>query len=679
MSLQTKITVDNTSGGGSDSPGSSRWWDRPLPEKGDESKKAEREREDVSATVHAEASPYIQTLMAAWERHDWFDRVHDRIYENRALLSYRKARELLEAAGFNPSRLAVTTNIVDTFVSRFTRRRPMPMFVVDGAEWSLKKKAQEFRKLLQGKMMETNVDRLSPACVKDACVRGTGLLYVDEGDDDIVVERSHRWEWFVDPYEAAAGPGAVRQKHRVKRVAREVLQAMYPDQRDVIAKAPPSRRRAHESESEWANPLGSGAHENVIDVYESWHLPSGCDADDGRKAICIEGATLYFDRWEKPRFPVAVLRRHRRQDGYWGQGDVERLAEDQADVNRIARDIQRNAEVHGNLIIFTNEPNDSIPTEKLTGRGPMRIRHRGAQPPIYHVPNPVGPSHLGYLERRISLMYDNSGVAQWSAQGRSPLGNGASGIAIDNMEDLQSDRHAEFEGDYSHWRCDVGHLIIDACQRVAENRKRKAKADGKPSTSYSTTWMKGDTMQRIDWESAAMKEEQYSLQIEPTSYIPSTRAGKLAYAKELMDAGLMQRHHMLALFDEPDIAQHNRIELAAYNRALDVMEILGDDAQEAPMPEPLWDLEVHLVFAKAFYQIAQNDRAPEEIQARYRDYADAVQDLMDQAKPAGDPAIMPPVDPAAMGAPPPMGPPGMPPEMGMGGPPMPMEMPPMAA
>ncbi len=661
MAVVTNTTGSGKSDSSPEALGDSRWWDKPVDEK-------------ATQQVHAQLVPYVGTLMSAWAGAEWDDRVHDAMYENRSLRSMKNASKRLTQSGFDPSRLMVTTSIVDTFTSRFTRRRPMPMFVVDDAEWELKQKAVEFGGFIRGQMAQTGVERLRPQIVKDASVRGTGVLYIDEGEDKPIVERVHRWELFVDPHEAAAGPEAVRQKHRVRRVAREVLIAEYPECEAQIRAANPSTRRQHETQA--ANDSGPSAswttNVDVIDLYESWHLPSGCDAEDGRKAVCIENATLAFECWERPRFPFPMLRRHRRQDGYWGQGDVERLAPDQAAINKMAAAIERNIDVNSDLVIITNEMQDATPTEKLTGRGPRRIRVRGSVDGIkYHVPTPVSPGHMALLEKRISWMHDFSGVSEWSAQGRSPLGNGASGVAIDTMEDLQSDRHADFELEYSHFSCDIAQALLDAGRAIVARQKEAAKVGGKgyKKRRYVTTWMDRGTPRQLDWDSVAMEEEQYTLEIEPTSYLPHTRAGKLAAVSELSKAGIMDPDDAADQFEEPDIAHYNRINRAPRHNAHRVMGILGRPAEEAPMPEPLWDLKYHLKLARDYYNRSQCDKAPEEVQARYRDYIDAVQDELDKsasgmtpeaaAGPGGPmppPPGAPPMDPmAAMpGAPPPM-------------------------
>lgn len=686
MSLDVKAVSFNTSTGKLDDPkatinGSARWWERKLPKK--------PKRSDAPpADIHVELIPYVRTLQTAWSTHDWYDRLHDRIYENRALLGMKNAQRRLAAAGFDPARLMVTTSIVDTFCSRFERRRPMPMIVADDATYDAKVTASEFDSFVRGKMHERGVDSMRAGAIKDAEIRGPGIAYVDEGDDDVVIELVDRWELFVDPHEASASKGgrnkeAVRQMHRVRRVAREVVVAMFPEHADKIKDAPVSARRINETSDEWACPVGNAVARDLIDLYESWHLPSSCwdeegdkdQIDDGRKAICIENATLCFERWTRPRFPFAILRRHFRQSGFWGQGDVERLAEDQADVNRLARDIQRNCDFDGRLKVF-KPAGLNMSNEKLTGHSPFVIEiPTGAGPPQYAPPNPVNQIHLGYLERRISWMHDFVGVAQWSAQGRSPLGAGASGVAIDTMEDLQSDRHASFEAEYAGWTCDIAQLIIDACRAIAqrideENEERTASEKKR----YAAVWMEHGTLERIEWDAEWMHDEQYRIQIQPTSWLPTAVSGKLARLKELSQlGGIWSNEELLELYDMPDLASSNREKLAKIKNARRVMRMLGNRRRypEAPMPEPEWGLELHKRMALDWYALACCEGADEETQARFRDYANACQDELDKAKPAA-----PPMDPAAMGA---MG--GMPPVDPMGAPPMPGaapgEMPPM--
>ena len=60
-------------------------------------------------------------------------------------------------------------------------------------------------------------------------------------------------------------------------------------------------------------------------VIESWHLPSGPDAGDGRHVITIPDVVLYSGEWEYDFFPFARLPYNRPLVGYWSRGLAESI------------------------------------------------------------------------------------------------------------------------------------------------------------------------------------------------------------------------------------------------------------------------------------------------------------------------------------------------------------------
>lgn len=672
--MAVEVTVHTSDGGAArrpdDATATSRWWTRDPAGEG-----------APPPAVHGAVVGYVQRLQRAWSRHAIFDQLHERLYSNQTLRSYHRALAVLESAGYSLGRLLVTTSIVDTFVSRFSKRRPRPMLVVDEAEWLLKQQALDFRRFLDGKLREAGFEELRPECIADACRVGSGIVYVDDGPDDVVYERVKRRELFVDPFEARAGAKAIRQLHRVRRMAREVLCEQYPKLARQIMDAPPSKMLPGETGAEeWTTPAGFYDKADVIDVHESWHLPSAPDAGDGRRARCLEGATLCFEEWTCPRFPFAILRRHLRPQGFWGQGDVERLAPLQHDINLIARDLQQNIEVGGKLYLLTGGAADQQPTEKLIGVKPLRVRGALPNQIQFIAPTAIAPVHQQILDSRIEYAYRFAGVADWSATARSPLGAGASGVAIDTMEDLQSDRHAAFELRLSAWSCDVAQLTLDAAARVAERLKGEKR-------KYEAVWMEAGTLERLAYDKVKLDEGKYRVEIEATSYLPTTRAGKLAALKELVANGYVPQWAAAASFEEPDIAHVNRIVLAKYHNAERMMQALGrpDKFPEPPVPEPYHDLDLLLAFAVAYYNRAQADRAPNDVQLRYAAFIDLVNDRKAEGASPGGAEIgtpagltppgasaMPGMTPPGAGLPPDQVPGGAPPMMA----PVPMGMPP---
>lgn len=694
MALATEVTIGtrSTDDGRTVSPSDGRYWLEPLSD------------DDTPTPVHVMVFPWALQLADVWKGMRQLDFEHDAIYENRQLRSSSSRMTLgalaLRRAGYDVARLFVTTSIVDTFVARISKRRSMPMFIVDDAEWELKQKAQDFRRWLHGKMFETCVDRLQPSFIRDACARGTGVGYVDDGDNDIFVERVHRSQLLIDPYEEKQGAPAIRTIYRMRQVSRDSLITLYPEFKRQIMDAPESSADICEGRTSLLADETKMGRRDVVDFVEVWHLPDCIDEDDddkessGRFAACLQNVTLCYQEWREPRFPFVFLQRYESQTGFWGRGDVELLRGQQIELNRMIADISMNIMVTGKGIWMTSA-SAQIEPEQLSGYRPLVLALPGGAPqPQFVHPPPVGPATIELLERKISHMHDLIGVGQWSAQGKSPLGAGASGIAIDTMEDLLSDRHSVFETDFSHFRLDIAQAMLDAGGRLA----RRLKSDKPKRRRMMATWLDKGSIERLDWDDVALTGDQYRLQLEPVNFLPSTRAGKLAAVTELIQTGVFLPEAAAGLFDEPDIAHQNRLQLAMQKNIEKKMEQAGRVNKPMPTVEEWHDLDMYLDYCKKYFNRAQAEGAPPEVETRYRDLGDMVLLVMEQLK---DPAVAPqdPMDPS-LGMPgmppggPPMGPdpmgmppglpPGMPPDMGapmppdMGGMP-PVMMPPMAA
>lgn len=632
-----------------------RFWLRPLPKK-----------EGDPCDVHTVAFPWAEKLRDVWRPMATLDREHDAIYENRKLRrggQMHPAMQRLEMSGFDSTRLFVTTSIVDTFTARMAARRTKTAFVVDDAEWSLKQRAQDFRRWLDGKQRDVAFDALYPEIINDACVRGDGVVYIDDADDDVFAERVHRSELLIDPYEARQGAAAVRTMYRMRAVSRDSLIAMFPGHADAIMSAPDAESRAHDSmTADWLANEADVSRRDVVDLVEAWHLPSGdCDDEDdpndGRKFAGLVNVTLCYREWRTPRFPFARLSRHKSKRGYWARGDVEALRGLQAMINRMIDDIAMNVAVTGKGVWITPP---GIEPAQLVGYRPFMLTApggAGGRMEFYH-PAPVGPATLDLLERCIAKAHDLTGAAQWFAQGRSPLGNGVSGVALDTAEDQLSARHSVFEQQCATFAVDTSQAFIDAAQRIA--RRMKDGEKGERRRMKAATWLDKGTLQRIEWDDVSMEGNEYRLQAEPISAIPSTRGGKLAWISEMIAKGVIPSSQAATLYDEPDVAHANRVQLGAMKNVERMMDELGrpDRYPIPPTPEEWHDLDLCVVYAKAYYNRAQAERAPEDVEVRYREFGDAAIALQSRAKAPPPDAAMPPpgMEPPAMpgGMPPPM-------------------------
>ena len=164
------------------------------------------------------------------------------------------------------------------------------------------------------------------------------------------------------------------------------------------------------STADWLASESALGTRDTVDFVEAWHLSDDdCDdADDactGRRAACIEGATLCYENWTTPRFPFARLTRYAPQDGFWGRGDVELLRSLQAIINQMVDDIGMNVAVTGKGVWITPP---GIQPGQLVGYRPFHLEMpAGAQgrTEFYHPP-PVSPATLDLLERFIGKAHE---------------------------------------------------------------------------------------------------------------------------------------------------------------------------------------------------------------------------------------------------------------------------------
>lgn len=547
------------------------------------------------------------------------------------------------------TRIKLAKSMVGTMKSRISKRRPMPCISADDAGWTEKRYAMRASRVLRRKMGQGKVERLCPMIVGDGLIRGTGVAKVFRDGGDVGIEGVPRREVLVDPQESRYGDP--RLMAQVKRASRDVLCAMFPEHKDFIRSASRAPRE------EW-EPYETSLDADQVEVGECWKLPTSPGADDGCHVIVMRGKLLKREVWKRMRFPFAFFHWCRPPigTGYWGTGLVSEAAPTQKEVNDTLRDMGEAISLAHQLKIFVSR-GSNIDKNHLRARNPAVIEHDG-QAPQYVAPTPFSQAVLEYLKWRISQAYETVGISQASAASKNPLGSNASGKALDTMYDLESDRFADVELEYSMFRVDLGQLMLDEARDIAECED--------DSDVKVAPWITG-----IDWDKLDIDSGTYHLILEPVNFLPDARSGKLAGVKEMTEAGLLQNPmQSAALFEEPDIARANRYLLGPYKRIEKWLEDLAnvDVPLEECTPDPFLaaraDMAKEMCLGEMDMAIAEE--ADEEVLGRYRWALQmlkaAVDELAQQeaaaAAPAGMPGAMPtaPADPMAAGAAMPMDP-----------------------
>jgi len=538
------------------------------------------------------------------------------------------------ALDFEPLSLNVVETVCDTLHAEITQAQPRCMFLSVGGGYEMRRRIQKANRFVDGVFQECDVyGEAFPDCAHDAIRFGTGFVHVFAAHGKVQIERVHPWEILVD--EVDGYDRRPRSMHRVKYMDRGQAAEMWPEHATAIeAAGMPS--------GPWA--IRSTYVADVIVVIESWHLPSGPDAEDGRHVIVCDGATLVDEEWTRPNFPIAVMRWSRRPFGFYGRGVCEMLVGIQYNVNKTAIAIDIAHEQAG-FQVWVERGSKINKAHIQNGIG--TIGEFTGNPPLFMAPATVAPEMYAWLERQYQRAFERARTSSMAARAEIPAGlKNASGVALETYNDTTSKAYLPQAREYEGLAVDVGTLVVQTCQELAE-------ADSDYEVVYRSP--KGKT-ERIAWSDLRL-DDGYVLQRWPTSLLPNTPTGKLARLSELVSSGLAQAlgwgpETILRLMNFPDIESESELTTAPRDAIDALIDRMLDDLDPTIMPEPILNLALCMKVGALRYQLAIVDDLDEERMSLLRGWLTNTAAMM-PAPPGAPPADGAPLaPPAAPQAPP---------------------------
>jgi hypothetical protein len=514
----------------------------------------------------------------------------------------------------------LVSSVVDTLTAKVSKNKPRPLFLTSGGDWEQQRRAKGLTRFCDGVFYEQKAERMMPDAQRDAAVYGDGVVHVYAKNERVAWERVLSVELYVDELEGYYG--RPRQLHRVKDVDRQVLIEAYPDKAEIIRGA----RAAHEDSSQFPT---TG---DMVQVRESWHLPSGPDADDGKHVVSVDGALICKpEEWPHDWFPFARLPYAPRLYGYWAQGMAERLQPIQLEINKLLATIQRSMHLAGTFKIAL-ENGSKVVKEHLNNDIGTIITYTGTRPE-YVVPPIVQPEIYQHLQSLIKSGYDQEGISQLNSQGEKPAGLN-SGRALREFDDINSDRFMVTGQNYEAFALDLARLSIATVKDIVAG-SRKGYRVNVPSRGAS---------QVVDWRDVELDEDDYCIKCFPVSALPQDPAGRLQTIQEYAQAGYLSPRQARRLLDFPDLEQVNSLANAMEDHLTAAIERIAYDG-EMEAPEPYDDLAMAKELALEAYARGKEQCLPEDRLDLLRAYMAQVDSLM-----TPPPALMAPPG-AAAGAP----------------------------
>lgn len=504
--------------------------------------------------------------------------------------TYNYARAESSSGVTNRVTMNVVQSMIDTVVSKITKNKPKPMFLTEGGDWSLQRKAKKLTQFIEGQFYSTDFYQKASTAFLHSCIFGTGALKIFRNGADIVVEHVFIDEIKIDDNESIYGEP--RQMHQEKMVHKEVLKSIFPNKATYIDMV----GRDDNQYMQYKPQYDTGT--DMIKVIESWHLPSSKEAKDGRHTICIENQTLLDEDYDKSYFPFVFMRWGLRPLGFFGQGVGEQLQGLQLEINKILRTIQVSMHLVSIPKLFV-EASSKIVTAHLNNKIGGIIKYAGT-PPTPGQLGTIPPELFSHLDRLYGRCYEIVGISQLSATAAKPAGLN-SGKALRIYNDIETERFMSVGMRYEQMFLDAAKQFIDLAREI----------DAEEETPLTVKVKTGKFMNSIKWKEVDIDEDKYLMQMFPTSALSQSPAGRLQDVQELLQAGFIAKEDAMKLLNFPDLDAFYNMQNAGLEdieRQIEMMIENGD----YETPEPYQNLQLGLEKMQQAYLMYRSQGAPDE-------------------------------------------------------------------
>lgn len=514
----------------------------------------------------------------------------------------------------------VIKSCIDTASSKIAKSKPRPFFLTEEGSWDLQQRAKkqtqffqgQFEKMGQGSGEDRSFWGLGRQCFVDACIFGTGAVHIfpDPDSGEVYAERVFIDELLVDDAEGRyRNP---RQMHRVKLVHREVLYDLFPDSK--------SRAAIEACPSGLQGDMDSKSSADMVELRESWHLPSGKDAKDGNYVVSIDNATLRDVSYEKSYFPFLFQRWSLQPLGFYGRGLAEELIGIQLEINKTLRNIQLSQHLVAVPQVWM-DVSSKIPGKKINNEI-GGIKYYRNTPPIFMTPQAMSGEVYSHLETLYRKAYEITGISMMSATSQKPSGLD-SGKAIREYKDIQTERFALVENMYEDFFMDATYMVQDILRDLVNDGKN-------PLVRVKD----GSFSEELKYKDVDIPDDKVAVRAYPTNFLPSTPAGKFQTVQEMVQAGFYSQEEALDLLDFPDLSKVNKIKMGSRDAVIKTIEYnVKNSGKDYISPDPRMNLQFASEMTQSYILAGLAESMPEDKLDVLRKFADHVEALVEQMQP----------------------------------------------
>ncbi len=578
-------------------------------------------------------------------------------------------------------------NTIETLWAQIFKDPVIAGISTSEADWDEWDKARSYSRWLEGAFDEEAVyDDAFPRAGLHMLTHGTGFIRIgwEETEDDGVAKIKC---WHVNPkyvlVDRLEGKhGKPRNIHFKDHVDRYQLWDTYcQDDDGFYGKVEDRRTGINKAISNDDLELGTSsvARCDMITVWESYHLPSGPKAKDGRHTIWIKGCTLVDEEFCWDRFPVVVMRFGGRMEGFYGESAVRRLAPTQKLLDKLNLKLDESQDVMGVPRVIVGNGGSGLKTQHLDDITGSILVLDGSVDNIKEWNAQCATSEL-YQDRDNApgKMRALLGISDFEASSQLPAGLRDVGAPfMEHYVEQGTARHALNHAQYENAVKDLAYLHMLMAEELQEKGYDVVVKGPADSTSKTS-------IEELSFKDVHIERKRLKLRIQPMSQLPKTFSGKVEAFEKMQQAMLpIDPKTALRMLEVPDLAGAQDMLVSDEEIIMKNLSYMCKTGEYlAPLPYDNLDLIVQLTtrYINRYRVRAGKDMSKVSLLAQYIDDAMALKNGVGGPDPNAPPSVTAPMGMA--GGMPPMGPPpgpqGFPPP-GMAGPPggpMPMAAPP---
>lgn len=449
------------------------------------------------------------------------------LYSNRRvdpgapLLASYEAKWAIDRGKYTRCPYNLMKQVIDEASSRIIKSHPRARFMTHGGDTKMQRQAEMMERWNDSQVYQLHQSEKFEAVIKDACVYGLGALKLTKAykENRIEAKRVYPGNLFVDLQETIFDQ-PTRIHHR-RYVPKAALKMFFPKQSAAIDRA--GSVSDHERYISFYGHYSQGT-QDMVELIESWHLPSFGGAPDGQRHLWVDNALLQTDSYQRRHFPFAFFTwKTDPHNTFYGTGLGEDLLGVHIDANVTLNRVNT-------AIEFASTPHwvyrkGSVTETDITNAPGSKIPFSGDIAPQYVVPNSVPNDLLMYVREHEARAYKIAGLTSAQAFGeRMPAGL-ETGRAVENYFNVESVPFATQLRKFEYFVEDVANANVAAGREIYEKDKK---------------WTvvvpnKRKTIEVLKWKDVALdpREDSYVIRAAPASMLSELPAARIGEVERL--------------------------------------------------------------------------------------------------------------------------------------------------